>query len=341
MDAMRIAAIAFCLAAAVTPTVTVAQDGPGPLPPRTAVVSSHAPFEAGDCSLCHKSADPKAPGPVTKASPAVCLECHDEFNAVLKRAHVHAAAAADCTSCHNPHNARQPKLLRGSRVEVCTTCHAEVAKAMNGAVKHQPVSAGAQCTTCHDPHGASVEKLLVRQPFELCIGCHSKDGLVGAGGRKLQNIKAWLDQNPEWHGPVAGRDCTGCHAPHGGDHFRLLKEDYPPEFYANYDARRYALCLSCHREEAFSTAQTTTLTDFRDGARNLHYVHLQQPGRGRTCRACHEVHASKQPHHIREGVPYGSAGWVLKLNYRKTATGGSCDKTCHGEKAYSNGAARR
>jgi predicted CXXCH cytochrome family protein len=334
---MRIAAIAFCLAA----TTVFAQEGPGPLPPKVAVVSSHAPFEAGDCSLCHKSADPKAPGPVTKASPGVCLECHEEFNAVLKRPHVHAAAQGDCTSCHNPHNARQPKLLRDTRASLCTTCHADIGKAMNGAVKHQPVSAGAQCTTCHDPHGAAIEKLLVRQPFELCMGCHDKDGLVGPNGRKLQNIKAWLDQNKEWHGPVAMRDCSGCHQPHGGDHFRLLKEEYPAEFYAGYSPRLYALCLSCHREEAFSTAQTTTLTDFRDGSRNLHYVHLQQPGKGRTCRACHEVHASKQEHHIRDGVPYGSSGWILKLNYKKTATGGSCDKTCHGEKAYSNGAARR
>lgn len=311
----------------------------GPLPPKSAV-SSHAPFEAGECALCHEGGDARKPGKVGKSGLELCVGCHDEFAAVMKRPHVHAAAQGDCTSCHNPHNAAQPKLLLDTRGALCARCHGAIGKAMASKVKHDPVAKGAQCSNCHDPHGAANAKLLVRAPFELCTGCHDKDGLVGDGGRKLQNIKGWLDRNKSWHGPVAANDCSGCHAPHGSDHFRLLKEDYPAEFYAAYDPRNYALCFSCHREEAFSTAQTKTLTDFRDGSRNLHYVHLQQPGRGRTCRACHEVHASKQDHHLREGVPYGSAGWTLKLNYRKTATGGSCDKTCHGEKPYDNRAAR-
>lgn len=298
-------------------------------------VSAHAPYEAGDCRICHQSADPKKPGPVVKQGPALCLDCHDEFAAVLKRPVVHASAKAGCVSCHDPHGSRQPKLLRDARGPLCIGCHADVGKSIASAVKHRPVAEGGQCLQCHDPHATSVEKLLVKQPFELCISCHDRDAMSGAGGRKLQNIKAWLDANPVAHGPVAGRDCSACHEPHGGDHFRLLKDDYPPEFYAPYDPRQYSLCLSCHREAAFSTAQTTTLTNFRDGARNLHFVHLQQAGRGRTCRACHEVHASKQAHHIREGVPYGSGGWILKLNYKKTDSGGSCDKTCHGEKVYS------
>jgi hypothetical protein len=58
--------------------------------------------------------------------------------------------------------------------------------------------------------------------------------------------------------------------------------------------------------------------------------------RGRTCRACHEVHASKQDHHIREGVPYGPKAWVLKINYTKLPNGGSCAKTCHETKTYNN-----
>jgi hypothetical protein len=82
--------------------------------------------------------------------------------------------------------------------------------------------------------------------------------------------------------------------------------------------------------------ETTTLTQFRDGRRNLHYVHINKSERGRTCRACHEVHASKQPHQLRDGVPYGSKGWLLKLNYTKSPTGGSCEKTCHGTYTYNN-----
>ena len=83
-------------------------------------------------------------------------------------------------------------------------------------------------------------------------------------------------------------------------------------------------------------AQTTTLTNFRDGSRNLHFLHVNKADMGRTCRACHDVHAAKQDHIIRDGVPYGSKGWVLKLNYKQTPTGGTCEKTCHAAKTYDN-----
>jgi predicted CXXCH cytochrome family protein len=310
-----------------------------PLPAQPAPVSSHAPFESGDCLICHAGGDAKRPGPVKTKGAESCIGCHEEFNGVLKRPHVHFPAKQDCTSCHNPHNAKFRKLLLADTSALCTNCHTDIAK--KGAaslVKHKALTTGAQCTSCHEPHGSAVAKLLVQQTFDLCVNCHSTDTMVGANGRKLQNIKAWLDTNKTWHGPVAAKDCSSCHAPHGADHFRLLTDDYPPEFYAPYDARAYALCFSCHQEKAYSTARTTTLTSFRNGDVNLHYLHLQQAGRGRTCRACHEVHASQQPHHLREGVPYGSGGWVLKLNYRKTADGGSCAKTCHTEKGYVNAA---
>lgn len=320
---------------------TAAPGSLAPLPAASAPASSHAPYEAGDCTICHQSADPKQPGPVIKPRPALCLECHEEFVGVMKREHTHAPARADCTNCHNPHNAKFRKLMLNETRVQCTTCHDGIKKIMDKAtVPHNALTTGAQCTNCHNPHASSVAKLLRQLPFDLCLSCHNRDDAVDAKGKKLQNMKAWLDGNKQWHGPVAAKDCSACHEPHGGDHFRLLKADYPPEFYAPYDARTYELCFSCHQEEAFSTAQTTTLTSFRNGAKNLHFVHLQQSGRGRTCRACHEVHASKQDNHLREGVPYGSGGWMLKLNYKRSATGGSCEKTCHQERAYSNSAAR-
>ena len=300
-------------------------------------VSSHAPFEAGECKICHQGADPKQPGPVVKQPPALCLECHEEFTAVMKRPHTHMPARTNCTICHNPHNAANRKLLRQEPVALCGSCHGSLREASSKAkVQHRALTTGAQCANCHNPHASTVEKLLIQLPFDLCLSCHNRDDMAGAGGKKLQNMKAWLDGNKEWHGPVAAKDCSACHEPHGGNQFRLLKESYPQEFYAPYNPRTYALCFSCHREEAFSTAQTTALTSFRNGSTNLHFVHLQQAGRGRTCRACHEVHASKQEHHIRDGVPYGSGGWILKLHYKKAADGGSCEKTCHQERSYVN-----
>jgi predicted CXXCH cytochrome family protein len=155
-------------------------------------------------------------------------------------------------------------------------------------------------------------------------------------GRKLTNMKKLLADNANHHGPVAGEDCSACHLTHGGDNFRLLTNDYPAEFYSPYDAKNYALCFGCHEEKVFTQAETEELTQFRDGSRNLHYLHVNKTDLGRTCRACHEVHASGQDHQIRDAVPYGTKGWMLKINFTKTETGGACTKTCHSTKTYNN-----
>jgi hypothetical protein len=87
-----------------------------------------------------------------------------------------------------------------------------------------------------------------------------------------------------------------------------------------------------------ANAKTTTLTKFRNQDVNLHYKHVNRKERGRTCRACHEVHAAKKPHQIRDAVPYGSSGWMLPVNYKQTSLGGQCEKTCHNTREYANSA---
>ena len=49
-----------------------------------------------------------------------------------------------------------------------------------------------------------------------------------------------------------------------------------------------------------------------------------------------EVHASPNPHQIREAVPYGPKGWLLKVGFEQTPTGGTCARTCHDTKSYTN-----
>ena len=114
----------------------------------------------------------------------------------------------------------------------------------------------------------------------------------------------------------------------------MLTDEYPPRFYESYSVKAYALCFECHNDQMAATAQTTSLTGFRDGTRNLHFTHVNKADRGRTCRACHEVHASKWPFHIREGVPFGNKGWILKLQFERTDNGGSCAKSCHAQASY-------
>lgn len=313
----------------------------GPLPAGTTPVATHGPYDSGDCALCHRSADPKDPGPITKPTTQLCLECHEEFGALMAQPFTHAPAKGSCTNCHNPHNAMQPKLLVEEMQSLCQTCHPRIRKlATESSVRHDAVTTGAKCASCHNPHASSTPHLLAKPAFELCLGCHGQDDVVDHAGKKLANVKKILDENPRQHAPVAKKDCGACHQPHGGEHARLLVADYPAQFYAPYDARRYALCFKCHDEKALATAEST-VTGFRDGTKNLHFVHVNRADRGRTCRACHEVHASKQPHQIRDGVPYGAKGWTLPLNYVQTEAGGSCEKTCHARRSYDRGKTRK
>jgi predicted CXXCH cytochrome family protein len=307
-----------------------------PLPAGPNVKWSHGPYEAGDCSVCHARNDRRSPGPIGSSINELCYSCHEEFQEIMARKFKHLPAGEACTNCHNPHNSTEKKLLHGEMVELCTTCHKGVKEQiLNAKVKHKAVTTGEKCNNCHNPHAANIEKLLIQLPFDLCVSCHAKDGMLADDGRPMTNFKQWLADNKVWHEPVKAKDCSACHRTHGADNFRLLVAAYPSTFYAPYDAKTYALCYGCHNEKVVSVEETTTLTGFRDGTRNLHYVHVHKE-RGRTCRACHEVHASKQDHHIREGVPYGPKGWVLKINYTKLPTGGSCAKTCHETKTYNN-----
>ncbi|MEW6365857.1 MAG: cytochrome c3 family protein [Acidobacteriota bacterium] len=309
----------------------------GPLPQAEAAFTSHAPYETGDCGLCHKQSDPRASGALARPVAELCLGCHEDFKQVLSRRFAHAAAEDSCVNCHNPHNSKQPKLLLADPKGLCLGCHDSIKDlALRSKVVHGALSTGGKCAGCHDPHGSEIEHLLLRLPFDLCVKCHAQDGLLDTQGKALTNMRKLLDENSVWHGPVSNKDCTSCHDPHAGSLFRMLAAEYPPEFYAPYDPKLYALCFTCHNEQMLATPETTTLTQFRDGAQNLHYLHVRRSERGRTCRACHEVHASKQPHQIRDGVPYGSGGWILKTNYRETPEGGVCEKTCHATKTYVN-----
>lgn len=298
------------------------------------IVSEHSPFADDACDFCHKG-NAKNPGPLLKAVNLLCFDCHSEMEEVMtKRTVKHEAASKECTNCHNPHNSRNKGLLLREQVSLCTSCHTGIKTLLATATVKHGAMEDSKCTACHNPHASAVEKLLVQLPFDICVRCHSEAGRKDPAGATLTNFKSLLEANPVWHAPVAGKDCSACHTPHGGRNFRLLVEPYPAKFYAPYEPDNYALCFTCHSSSMVDVVQTTTATGFRDGARNLHYLHVNKVDQGRTCRACHEVHASKQPFQIRDSVPFGKKGWSIKLNYKRTTNGGSCDKTCHALKDY-------
>jgi predicted CXXCH cytochrome family protein len=152
----------------------------------------------------------------------------------------------------------------------------------------------------------------------------------------LTDMAALLKDNPEHHGPIRLGACTACHQPHAGSQTNLLSAPYPPEFYAPFKTELYALCFTCHTADLVRLPGATAPTGFTDGKQNLHWLHVNQE-KGRTCRACHEVHASRQPFHIRESVPFGPSGWPLTIQYTQTPRGGTCQAGCHAPRSYDHG----
>ncbi len=299
----------------------------------------HAPFQSGKCGVCHVNNDDRNPGPIRQESVNEnCYSCHEDTRDVMTRKfkHMREGGIQYCTDCHNSHNSVEKGLLVEELGALCLRCHAGIQTQLaKSKVQHDAVTKGKKCTNCHNPHASDVDRLLIALPFDLCVRCHSRDGMVSSDGKTMTNFKTLLAENRIWHAPIRAKDCSACHKTHAGDNFRLLVNEYPAAFYANYERKAYALCYSCHNDRVVSSEETTTLTRFRDGSKNLHYVHVNRE-RGRTCRACHEVHAAKQDYRVRESVPYGRGGWELKVGYTKLPDGGACAKTCHDTRTYNN-----
>jgi predicted CXXCH cytochrome family protein len=238
-----------------------------------------------------------------------------------------------CTSCHDPHASDARYQLEQEVPGLCFQCHEGVKHGVEEAqVVHGPARDVGGCTGCHTPHFSALPRLQRAAQPDLCLDCHDRE-IQGSHGRSITNMAALLEDNHNHHGPIREGSCTACHQPHASQHFGLLFQDYPPEFYAPFEQKRYALCFSCHQADLVEDESGTGLTGFRDGDRNLHFVHVNRE-KGRTCRACHEVHASQRPFHMRESVPFGTTGWMLQINFEQSADGGTCTPGCHKTQRY-------
>lgn len=287
----------------------------------------HGPVSVGDCRACHNPHQGDFPKMLTAAGNELCFSCHSDKAEELKNSKVvHPPVLADCIGCHSPHSsAYKYNLVAEASLDLCFTCHTDKKKEiMEAAVKHGGLETEKKCLACHNPHYSNYPRMLVMQPFNLCLSCHDREYTKASG--KVADMKTWLDKHTDWHGPVREKDCTSCHNAHGSQNFRILRESFPPIFYDNYNTDDYKLCFMCHERSIAQDASTTALTGFRNGRQNLHHVHVNRP-KGRTCRACHDAHASNNPSHIRDSVPFGA--WALPINYTKTKTGGQCLPGCH------------
>lgn len=293
----------------------------------------HGPLGVGACNACHSAHQSQHDKLLMADGNQVCFSCHtDKAEAFLGKKFMHAPVQQGCTDCHSPHSSDYRFTLKadGGR-DLCYTCHTDKAKDIPAAgVQHKGLETERKCMACHDPHVSDFPKQLAQQPMDLCISCHDRE-YSGQNG-KIGSMSFLLGKGLNLHGPIKQKDCSGCHDAHGSNNFRILRENFPQLFYAPYSASNYKLCFMCHQRTIASEEQTRTLTNFRNGEQNLHFVHVNKAIKGRTCRACHDAHATANPKHVRNAVPF--AKWNLPIGFKKTETGGACLPGCHQQFSY-------
>ncbi|MDT8067450.1 MAG: cytochrome c3 family protein [Terriglobia bacterium] len=220
--------------------------------------SRHAALDSG-CETCHVIHKTGEAGKqefdyhLTKATPALCLDCHDVSDSNLVKAHQgQPFGTANCIQCHNPHQSDRPKLMQkfthqpfadkscdtchspakdGKVVltaedakSICLTCHSDKQEQIEKAKVQHPGALG-ECTACHNPHAGKTPGFLQPDPVNACLACHADQA--------EQHKKKYL------HQPAFEQGCATCHTPHGGDNAHLLRAATPN-----------ALCLECHGPDA-------------------------------------------------------------------------------------------
>jgi predicted CXXCH cytochrome family protein len=294
----------------------------------------HGPVAVGSCGTCHAMHQSDFPNLLSAGGNNVCFECHsDKADAFRDKKFVHAPVQRSCVLCHSPHSSNYKySLIDDGSQKLCFTCHKDKQLELGTvSVRHKGLDTKNHCLACHDPHVSDYAKLLNRQPGDQCLSCHDRS-YVNVGRKvTIANMKSYLDENKIHHGPIKQQDCSGCHNAHGSNNFRILRENFPQLFYAEYNPDNYSLCFMCHEPSLAAEPRTTTMTSFRNGSENLHFVHVNKV-KGRTCRACHDAHATNNPKHVRDSVLF--AKWDLPVGFKKSERGGTCLPGCHQEFSY-------
>lgn len=294
----------------------------------------HGPVAVGACTVCHDPHQSDEPFGLLKPLTELCLSCHESFAAGLNSAPVvHPPVRFEtCTSCHKPHQSQHLFLLKEKMPDLCVTCHDEISSAaLESKYPHQALLSKKGCGQCHSTHFSERENLLPVEQKDLCLDCHRRDAKLRPKG--LVGLDGDLSDNESVHGPIRDGKCSACHDPHGSDFPKLLSDSYPEMFYAPYKDGIYGFCLQCHEQNLLRFEDTSIYTKFRNGMQNLHYTHVVNTRKGRTCRACHDPHISKLPSLMNEGgASFGE--WAIPIRFKPTETGGGCTPGCHRSLSY-------
>lgn len=291
----------------------------------------HGPVAMGHCNICHEPHESYYEALTRGKATEECFKCHVKEKKEFNKEYVHKPVREDCNDCHDPHASPEPNRLILPLPEGCYDCHKEQKKYIESvSVVHGAITEDKSCLNCHTPHASNLPKQLKDVPMELCLTCHNQERETPYG--TIRNMVGFLDDNSYVHGPIRKGDCSACHNPHGSDYWRIVKQYFPQDFYAPFSLGMYELCFSCHEKTTALTEETTTITGFRNGETNLHFMHVNKKDKGRTCKACHDIHASNNLVHISYDFPYGQ--WLLPINYEPLENGGRCTPGCHETKEF-------
>jgi DmsE family decaheme c-type cytochrome len=215
------------------------------------------------------------------AKGALCLKCHETFQAKLEKQSVHTPVKiGECSGCHNPHTSPHGQLLDAAGDKICFDCHKKM-MVEDARSSHKVVIEG-NCVKCHDPHASGNKFVLLKAGNELCFDCH-KDV-----NDKLKKIRFR-------HKPV-NENCISCHNPHSSEKFDyLLKNDIPP------------LCLECHKTDKPAFKRQHSNYPVADSKCNkCHDSHgsnkpvilfddVHEPVAKKKCNECHQEPGSQFP----------------------------------------------
>lgn len=295
--------------------------------------TAHGPVAAGACTACHSPHASELDFLLLAKGQESCLKCHDDFARQMQEAAVihPPVRKSPCTSCHSPHSSATVALLTGEMPELCLGCHAQIGKIVAEAKnQHPPLRSENGCGSCHNSHFSRSAGLLPLDEQSLCLNCHGEDQ---QGSSSRRNIQKEISGAKVLHGPLNEKKCSPCHNPHGSDHPRLLSGAFPDSLYFPYQSGGYDFCLDCHDRNLLRFKETTIYTEFRNGDLNLHFLHVADKRKGRSCRFCHATHASDAPKLIsKKGVAFGE--WDIPIRLELSPSGGSCAPGCHAPLAY-------
>lgn len=154
----------------------------------------------------------------------------------------------------------------------------------------------------------------------------------------LVETKRWGRR--DGHQSLGDATCISCHDIEDNEQppfFRYLYENTSRIHKGGLES--FELCWTCHDRHMAAMEYSADSTAFRDGEKNLHFLHVVTAEKrssaisryGITCSGCHSMHRPEYPHLIRCFTDRLACEWSSP--YEHTLTGGSC-AYCHRSIGY-------